>query len=50
VGDAVNILSKSWNDANSLPDKSDRLTASTTVNTIIVAGNAQTTSSSYARI
>jgi Tfp pilus assembly protein PilX len=47
VGDAVNILSNAWNDANSLLDKSSREAKSTTVNTAIVAGNVPTTSSSY---
>ena len=47
VGDAVNILSNAWNDANSLLGSSSRNATSTTVNTAIVAGNVPTTSSSY---
>lgn len=47
VGDAVNILSNAWNDANSLTAKSTRVAANTTVNTCIVAGNVPTTASSY---
>ena len=47
VGDAVNILSNSWNDANSTAAVGSRLATSTTINTAIVAGNVPTTSSSY---
>lgn len=47
VGDAVNILSNNWNDANSLLPKSSRLAFNTTINTAIVAGNVPTTTSSY---
>jgi hypothetical protein len=47
VGDAVNILSNNWNDANSSNALSARVATSTTVNTAIVAGNVPTTSSSY---
>ncbi|MEP6669918.1 MAG: hypothetical protein ABJF10_12240 [Chthoniobacter sp.] len=47
VGDAVNILSNAWNDANSSSGVSSRIATSTTVNTAIVAGNVPTTSSSY---
>jgi len=47
VGDAVNILSNGWNDANSLLGLSSRNATSTTVNTAIVAGNVPTTGSSY---
>ena len=41
------MLSNSWNDAHSLLDKSERIASSTTVNTVIVAGNVPTTTSSY---
>jgi hypothetical protein len=47
VGDAVNILSNNWNDANSLLAQSSRTASNTTINTAIVAGNAPTTTSSY---
>jgi hypothetical protein len=47
IGDAVNILSNNWNDANSLSSLSARVATSTTVNTAIVAGNVPTTTSSY---
>lgn len=47
VGDAVNILSNSWNDANSTAAVGSRLASNTTINTAIVAGNVPTTSSSY---
>jgi hypothetical protein len=47
VGDAVNILSNSWNDASSNNGLGSRKATSTTVNTAIVAGNVPTTSSSY---
>ena len=47
VGDAVNILSNSWNDANSSSALGTRVASSTTVNTAIVAGNVPTTTSSY---
>ena len=47
VGDAVNILSNNWNDANSLLGRSNRQATHTTINTAIVAGNVPTASSSY---
>jgi len=48
VGDAVNILSNAWNDANSTSGTGSRLASSTTINTAIVAGNVPTgTSGSY---
>ena len=47
AGDAVNILSNSWNDANSLLGQSSRVATPTTINTAIVAGNVPTTTSSY---
>jgi len=46
VGDAVNILSNNWNDANSMSGKT-RTASSTTVNSALVAGNVPTTSNSY---
>jgi hypothetical protein len=42
AGDAVNILSNAWNDANSLTDSSTRVASSTTVNTAVIAGNVPT--------
>ncbi|MDQ3565798.1 MAG: hypothetical protein M3436_17400 [Pseudomonadota bacterium] len=42
VGDAVNILSNAWNDANSPLARSSRVASNTTVNTAIVAGNVPT--------
>ena len=38
LADAVNILSKSWNDANSSGGLSSRIASNTTVNTAIVSG------------
>jgi len=47
AADAVNILSNSWNDANSLQGLSSRVATSTTVNAAIVAGSVPTTTASY---
>ena len=47
VGDAVNVLSNAWNDANSLQSISSRAATSTTINTAIIAGNVPTTTASY---
>ncbi len=47
LADSVNILSNSWNDANSLLGQSSRTATSTTVNAAIVAGSVPTTSTSY---
>jgi len=47
AGDAINVLSNAWNDANSLLDQSSRTASSTTINTVMVAGNVPTTTSSY---
>ena len=47
IADAVNVLSNSWNDANSLLARSSRVASPTTINTAIVAGNVPTTASSY---
>ncbi len=47
AGDAVNILSNAWNDANSLLGQSSRVASNTTINAAIVAGNVPTTISSY---
>jgi len=38
IADAVNILSNSWNDANSFAGTSSRVASNTTVNTAILAG------------
>ncbi len=46
VGDAVNILSNGWNDANSVNGNA-RNANNTTINTCIVAGNVPSTASSY---
>ncbi len=42
VGDAVNILSNAWNDANSDLALTSRVSTPTTINTAIVAGNVPT--------
>jgi hypothetical protein len=47
VGDAVNVLSNTWNDANSTSGKNSRVASNTTVNTAIIAGNVPTKNSSY---
>lgn len=49
LGDAVTILSNSWSDANSTAGlySGSRVASNTTVNTAIVSGNVQTTSSNY---
>ena len=47
IGDAVNILSNAWNDANSLLPQASRRAESSTVNAAIVAGNVPTTTTSY---
>ena len=47
TGDAVNVLSNNWNDANSLLSRSNRPATNTTINTAIVAGNVPTNTSSY---
>lgn len=47
VGDAVNVLSNSWNDANSLLGQSSRSASNTTINAAIVAGNVPTNAASY---
>ncbi len=46
AGDAVNILSNAWNDANSDLAIGSRVAAGTTINTAIVAGNVPTASGS----
>ncbi len=38
LGDAVNVLSNSWNDANSSAGTSSRVASSTTINAAIVSG------------
>ena len=48
AGDAVNILSNNWNDANSSAALGSRSATNTTINTAIIAGNVPTgTSGSY---
>jgi hypothetical protein len=50
VGDAVNILSNAWSDANSTssgPNGHGPTASNTTVNCAIVAGNVPTTTASY---
>lgn len=47
AGDAVNVLSNSWNDSNSLLAQSSRVASNTTVNTAIIAGSVPTTTNSY---
>lgn len=48
VGDAINILSNGWNDANSTLAVGIRAATNTTINTAIVAGNVPTgTGGSY---
>lgn len=45
AGDAINILSNSWDDAND--DYSERYATDTTVNTIVFTGNTETTWGDY---
>ncbi|HEY3899123.1 MAG TPA: hypothetical protein VGM54_10945 [Chthoniobacter sp.] len=47
VGDAVNVLSNSWNDANSPSAMTSRVATSTTVNAALVGGSVPTTTASY---
>jgi hypothetical protein len=47
VGDAVNVLSNSWNDANSPSAMSSRVASSTTINAALVGGSVPTTTASY---
>ena len=47
AGDAVNVLSNAWNDANSLLPRTSRVATNTTVNSAIIAGNVPTTTASY---
>jgi len=42
LSDAVNILSNSWNDANSFAGTSSRIASNTTVNAAIISGNVPT--------
>jgi hypothetical protein len=42
IADAVNILSNSWNDANSSASTGSRVATNTTINTAILAGIVQT--------
>lgn len=47
VGDSFNILSNAWSDANSTQGLSNRVAASTTVQTAVIAGNTETVTGSY---
>lgn len=47
AGDAVTILSNSWNDANSSQSLGNRVAGSTTVNTVIMAGHVATSGTQY---
>jgi hypothetical protein len=47
VADALNILSNSWDDANSSQSLSSRVASNTTVNTAVIAGNTDTAGSNY---
>ena len=45
VGDAINVLSNSWDDANG--NFGDRNASDTTVNTVVFTGNTETTPGNY---
>lgn len=47
ISDAFNILSNSWNDANSGQALSNRVASNTTVQTAVISGNTETTSGHY---
>src|SRR5690606_11590842 len=47
VGDAITILSQSWNDNNSTKALSQRVASATTVNAAILAGNVPTGNGYY---
>ena len=47
AGDAVNILSNSWNDANSTLAIGGRVAGSTTINAAVIAGNVPTSGGGY---
>ncbi len=47
VGDAINILSNNWDDANSDKALSYRIASNTTVNCAVMAGNTETTWGDY---
>jgi len=47
VGDAINILSNNWNDANSDKQLSNRIATNTQINSAIMAGNTETVWGSY---
>ncbi len=47
AGDAVYVLSNSWQNANSFTDLSTRVATSTTVNTAILAGNVPSAANNY---
>jgi hypothetical protein len=47
IGDALNMLSNSWNDANSTSGLASRIANNTTVNSAFIAGIETTTSGNY---
>jgi len=47
VGDAIDILSNSWTNANSTSTLSSRAATSTTINTAIMSGNVPTANGNY---
>lgn len=47
AGDAVYVLSNSWQNANSFTDISTRVASNTTVNTAILAGNVPSANNNY---
>ncbi len=47
IGDAVNILSNSWNDSNSSSGLSSRTASNTTINTAIVSGIVPSVNNDY---
>ncbi|MBI4598160.1 MAG: pilus assembly PilX N-terminal domain-containing protein [Candidatus Omnitrophica bacterium] len=47
IGDAVNLLSNSWNDANSTLNVNSRVASNTTINAAFIAGNVPTQGANY---
>ncbi|MCK5849360.1 MAG: pilus assembly PilX N-terminal domain-containing protein [Kiritimatiellae bacterium] len=47
AGDAVTLLSSEWQDARSTLDKNNRIPADTKYNTVIMTGNAETSTGDY---
>jgi hypothetical protein len=47
VGDAMTILSNAWNDSNSAKALSSRVASNTTVESVVMTGNTETTSGHY---